>query len=103
MDNNTRPVFDRTVEDLGNAVWMEHTNVTVPDQTLSTLFYLSALGFTRDPYLMPGLENMWINIGRSQCHLPSRGTQRLRGTIGIVVPELTKLAQRQLRLTLQLL
>ena len=37
---------------------------------------------------------MWINIGRSQCHLPSRGTQRLRGTIGIVVPDLKKLAQR---------
>ena len=24
--------------------------------------------------ITPGHENMWINIGRSQCHLPSRGT-----------------------------
>ena len=86
--------FDRTREDVGNIIALEHVNLAIPDQQLATAFYIAGLGFTRDPYLFPGLENMWVNIGRSQCHLPSRGTQRLRGTIGIVVPDLQKLAQR---------
>jgi catechol 2,3-dioxygenase-like lactoylglutathione lyase family enzyme len=86
--------YDRKREDVGNIIALEHVNLAIPDQQLATAFYIAGLGFTRDPFLFPGLENMWINIGRSQCHLPSRGTQRLRGTIGIVVPDLKKLAQR---------
>ena len=86
--------YDRKREDVGNIIALEHVNLAVPDQQLATAFYIAGMGFTRDPFLFPGLENMWINIGRSQCHLPSRGTQRLRGSIGIVVPDLKKLAQR---------
>lgn len=86
--------YDRKHEDVGNIIALEHVNLAIPDQQLATAFYIAGLGFTRDPFLFPGLENMWINIGRSQCHLPSRGTHRLRGTIGIVVPDLKKLAQR---------
>jgi hypothetical protein len=37
---------------------------------------------------------MWVNIGRSQCHLPAGTPQVVRGTIGIVVPDLGQLAQR---------
>ena len=65
------PVYDRTVEDLGNVVTLEHVNTRVPDQRLATLFYVSGLGLTRDPYLMTGVTNMWINVGRSQFHLPT--------------------------------
>lgn len=86
--------YDRRQDDVGNIIALEHVNLAIPDQQLATAFYIAGMGFTRDPFLFPGLENMWINIGRSQCHLPSRGTQRLRGTIGIVVPDLKKLAQR---------
>jgi catechol 2,3-dioxygenase-like lactoylglutathione lyase family enzyme len=86
--------YARTHEDVGNIIALEHVNLAVPDQQLATAFYVAGMGFTRDPFLFPGLDNMWINIGRSQCHLPSRGTQRLRGSIGIVVPDLKKLAQR---------
>ena len=88
--------YDRTREDVSNIIHLEHVNVTQPDQRLATLFYVAGLGLTRDPYLMVGLENMWINIGRSQMHLPSRDPQpqRLRGTIGLVVPELAALEQR---------
>jgi hypothetical protein len=86
--------FDRTAEDVSNIVKLEHVNVTVPDQRLATLFYVAALGFTRDPYLMVELDNMWINIGRNQMHLPSADAQRLRGTIGLVVPDLSELEQR---------
>ena len=89
--------YDRAREDVSNIVHLEHVNVTQPDQRLATLFYVAGLGFTRDPYLMVGLENMWINIGRSQMHLPTNRPQRMRGTIGLVVPDLTLLKQRLAR------
>ena len=85
---------DRTHTGTSNIVLLEHVNVTIPDQRVATLFYVSGLGFTRDPYLMVGVENMWINIGRSQMHLPTSRPQRLRGAIGLVVPDLTQLQQR---------
>ena len=88
------PAYDRTRQDLGNIVLLEHVNVTIPDQRLATIFYLSGLGLTRDPYLMTGIDNMWVNVGRSQFHLPSRGTQVLRGHVGIVLPDLAALERR---------
>jgi len=77
--------FDRAAEDLGNSIHLEHVNVQVPDQRLATLFYVSGLGLTRDPYLMVSDTNMWINVGRSQFHLPSGDPQVLRGHTGIVI------------------
>ena len=88
------PAYDRTRQDLGNIVLLEHVNVTIPDQRLATIFYVSGLGLTRDPYLMTGIDNMWVNVGRSQFHLPSRGTQVLRGHVGIVLPDLAALERR---------
>jgi hypothetical protein len=86
--------FDRAKEDVSNIVHLEHVNVTQPDQRLATLFYVAGIGGTRDPYLMVGLENMWVNLGRSQMHLPTREPQVLRGTIGLVVPDLELLKKR---------
>ena len=86
--------FDRTVEDLGNIVSLEHVNLLVPDQPLATLFYISGLGLTRDPYLMTGPDIMWVNIGRHQFHLPTRGTQVLRGHTGLVLHDFDSLATR---------
>ncbi len=86
--------FDRGVEDLGNSVELGHVNLLVPDQKLATAFYVSGLGFTRDPFLMTGIDNMWINIGRGQFHLPSGNAQKLRGTTGLVVPDLDQLLWR---------
>lgn len=86
--------YDRQRQDLGNIVLLEHVNVTIPDQRLATIFYLSGLGLTRDPYLMTGVDNMWVNAGRSQFHLPSRGAQVLRGHVGLVVPDLAALKRR---------
>ena len=79
--------FDRTVEDVGNIIKLEHVNLTVPDQRLATIFYVSGLGLTRDPYLMTGVDNMWINVGESQFHLPTRSPQMLRGCVGLVIPD----------------
>ncbi len=88
------PQFDRTVEDLGNIVELGHVNVQVPDQSKAIAYYLMGLGLTRDPYLMAGLENMWVNVGRGQFHLPTREAQVLRGTTGLVLPDLEALLQR---------
>jgi hypothetical protein len=77
--------FDRAKEDLGNSIHLEHVNVQVPDQRLATLFYVAGLGLTRDPYLMVSDSNMWVNVGRSQFHLPSGEPQVVRGHTGIVI------------------
>ena len=96
--NDAMPQFDRSAEDLGNIVELGHVNVTVPDQRLATIFYISGLGLTRDPYLMTGTDNMWANVGRAQFHLPSRDTsmpgQVVRGTTGLVLPDLQALLGR---------
>ena len=57
--------YERRNQDIGNIVAFEHANVRVPDQQIATAFYVMGLGFTRDPYLMVGLDNMWINLGSS--------------------------------------
>ncbi len=77
--------FDRALEDLGNAIHLEHVNVQVPDQRLATLFYVAGLGLTRDPYLMVSDTNMWVNVGRSQFHLPGGDPQVVRGHTAIVI------------------
>lgn len=84
--------YDRSAEDLANVVSLEHMNVTVPDQRIATLFYIVGMGFTRDPYLVTGVVNMWVNIGRSQFHLPIGKPQVIRGRTGLVVPDLKVLA-----------
>ena len=88
--------YDRDAQVVGNIVHLEHFNVVVGDQRLATLFYVVGLGGTRDPYIFPGLENMWVNFGRTQVHLPSRGAKPevLRGTAGFVVPSLDELVKR---------
>ena len=90
--------YDRTTQDVGNIVLLEHFNVVHDDQRLATLFYVTGLGGTRDPYIFTGLTNMWVNFGRTQVHLPSRGDKPkpevLRGTAGFVVPDLDALAKR---------
>jgi catechol-2,3-dioxygenase len=86
--------FDRATEDLGNSIHLEHVNVQVPDQHLAALFYVSGLGLTRDPYLMTSDDNMWINVGRSQFHLPSGEAQVLRGHTGLVITGRKALLER---------
>jgi hypothetical protein len=88
--------FDRTTEDTGNVVSLDHVNICIRDQQTATLFYVIGLGLTRDPYLTVGLDNMWLNAGRQQFHVPTRpdGPQVVRGRIGLVVPDLDELQQR---------
>src|SRR3954454_4851351 len=86
--------FDRAAEDLGNSIHFEHVNVTIPDQRLATLFYVAGLGLTRDPYLMVSDTNMWVNVGRSQFHLPAGAAQVLRGHTGLVISGREALLER---------
>ncbi len=86
--------FDRKAQDIGNIVALEHVNVWVADQGLTTLFYIAGLGGTRDPYLMVSTENMWVNFGQEQFHLITNKPQVLRGHTGLVVPDLDALVAR---------
>ncbi len=90
----SKPAFDRSADDVGNVIALEHVNVTVPDQALATLFYVNGLGFTREPYIDFGPFNVWVNVGRQQFHLPTAAPQVLRGHIGVVVPDLSALHGR---------
>jgi hypothetical protein len=90
--------YDRSTQDVGNIVLLEHYNCCIDDQRLAVLFYVVGLGATRDPYIFPGMENIWLNFGRTQVHMPSRAVppkaERLRGTAGFVVPSLAELKKR---------
>jgi catechol-2,3-dioxygenase len=86
--------YDRGAEDLGNIVALEHVNLQIEDQGLATLFYISGIGLTRDPYMMTGIDNMWVNVGRSQFHLITGTPQHLRGRVGLVVPDREALLRR---------
>ncbi|UUZ72032.1 hypothetical protein LP415_26045 [Polaromonas sp. P1(28)-8] len=87
-------VFNRSTEDVGNIVEFGHVNVRVPDQQQAVIFYIMGLGLTRDPYLMTGVDNAWINVGTCQFHLPVGPAQVLRGVTGLVMPDLDALLAR---------
>jgi catechol-2,3-dioxygenase len=87
-------IFDRATQDVGNIIALEHVNTRVADPSLAHLFYVSGMGFTRDPYIDFGIRNLWVNLGRQQFHLPVGEPQVLRGVTGIVVPSLRALEQR---------
>jgi hypothetical protein len=86
--------FDRRMEDVGNIVEFGHVNVSVPDQQQAIVFYVMGLGLTRDPFLRTGVDNAWINVGKSQFHLPVGPAQVLRGLAGLVMPDLKALVTR---------
>jgi hypothetical protein len=86
--------FDRAAEDLGNIVGIGHVNVCITDQHLGTDFYVTGLGYTRDPFLNTGSGNMWINVGMSQFHLPMGTPDVLRGVVGLVSPDRAALLDR---------
>ncbi len=88
-----RPL-DRSGEDIGNIVNFGHVNVQVPDQRLATAYYITGLGLTRDPVMMSGTNNMWVNVGQSQFHLPTRDPQVVQGQMGLVIPDREALLKR---------
>jgi hypothetical protein len=89
--------YDRAAEDVGNIVGLGHVNTAIPGQRLSTLFYVTGLGLTRDPFINTSTDNMWINVGQSQFHLPTGRTEILRGVTGLVLPDRAALLERLAR------
>ena len=79
--------LDRSAEDLSNVIRLEHINTAIPSQSAATTFYVTGLGLTRDPYMMTGVSNMWINVGRGQFHLPTGEPQVLRGHVGLILQD----------------
>ncbi len=87
--------YDRAAEDLGNIVNLGHVNYRIPDQRLAMQFYVCGLGLTRDPVLMQAGDNMWVNAGASQFHLPTGAAVTAPGIVtGLVLPELDALRER---------
>ncbi|MGE0545218.1 MAG: hypothetical protein AB7R89_34095, partial [Dehalococcoidia bacterium] len=84
----------RRADDLANIISLDHLNLQIPDQGIATVFYVVGLGFTRDPYMMVGVDNMWVNLGRQQFHLLTRSPQVVNGRTGLVVEDLTALQRR---------
>ena len=82
--------FDRSGQDLGNIVALEHVNVCVPSFSVARAFYVDALGLTRDT----GPELIWVNAGRQQFHLSAGSPQVVRGVIELVLPSLDGLRAR---------
>ena len=89
-----QPQFDRAAQDIGNIVGIGHVNVCIDDQHLATHFYITGLGYTRDPFLNTGAGNMWVNVGMSQFHLPMGKPDVLRGVTGLVMPDREALLNR---------
>jgi catechol-2,3-dioxygenase len=103
MNATPKPVFNRASEDLGNIVNLGHVNFRVPDQGLATAFYMTGLGLTRDPFMMTGTNNMWVNAGDSQFHLPTGPATVAEGVVtGLVVPDLDDLEGRLERVSKEL-
>jgi hypothetical protein len=72
--------YDRATQAVGNIVHLEHFNCCIDDQRLALLFYVVGLGATRDPYIFTGLENIWLNFGRTQIHMRSSTSPRRKGS-----------------------
>jgi hypothetical protein len=89
--------YDRAAEDIGNIVGIGHVNVCITDQHHGTDFYVTGLGYTRDPFLNTTSRNMWINVGMSQFHLPMGTPDVLRGVVGLVSPDRAGLLDRLTR------
>ncbi|MGH6672438.1 MAG: hypothetical protein ACRECV_10770 [Xanthobacteraceae bacterium] len=90
--------YDRPAEDIGNIVGIGHVNVCITDQHHGTDFYVTGLGYTRDPFLNVTSHNMWINVGMSQFHLPMGTPDVLRGVVGLVSPDRAALLDRLTRM-----
>src|SRR5271169_5711571 len=91
--------YDRAAQDIGNIINLGHVNVSISDQHVATNYYVTGLGLTRDPYLMTGSGNMWINVGMSQFHLPMGTPEILRVVIGLVIPDRAALLKRLARVS----
>jgi hypothetical protein len=76
--------------EIGGVLHLEHFNFEVLDYDMAIIFFMHALGLTRDPYRRTDETNMSVNIGMQQFHLPWRGrvTPSFLGEIGLILPDI---------------
>jgi len=88
--------FGNIRPEIGRILHMDHVNFETPDHEMATIFYMNGLGFTRDPYRRADEQNLGVNVGRQQLHLPKRGerTPPFCGIVGLVVPDIDGIKQR---------
>ena len=93
MSENQQKNTDNNPE-IGAMVMMDHVNFQTPGHDMATMFFIGGLGLTRDPYRRADMQNMGINVGLQQFHLPRRertageGTPPFQGLIGLVHPDI---------------
>ena len=88
--------FGAVSPEIGRMLHMDHVNFETPDHEMATIFYMNGLGFTRDPYRRADEQNLGVNVGRQQFHLPKRAerTPPFFGTVGLVVPDIDGIKRR---------
>ena len=88
--------FGATNPEIGAIIHLDHVNFETPDHEMATVFYINGLGLTRDPYRRADEQNMGINVGLQQFHLPRRGEQTppFHGVVGLVVPDMAGIKER---------
>lgn len=85
-----------TNPEIGGILHLDHINFEAPDHDMATVFFIHGLGLTRDPYRRADEQNMGINVGLQQFHLPRRGekTPPFHGLVGMIVPDIAGIRER---------
>lgn len=86
--------------EVGGILHLEHFNFEVFEHDMVTIFFMNGLGFTRDPFKRADENNIGVNIGMQQFHLPRRGnpTPPFQGIVGLILPDLRMAVARLNRL-----
>ena len=85
--------YDRSIEDIGNVVCLEHVTRGFPFSSWRRCSMCLA-GPDARPVPDDSIGDMWINIGRSQFHVPTGHPQVVRGHAGLVIPDRAALVRR---------
>ena len=96
-----KPLDDwERLPEIGGVLHLEHFNFEMLDHDIATIFFMNGLGLTRDPYRRADENNMGVNVGMQQFHLPRRGrkTPPFYGEVGLVVPDIQLIRARLERL-----
>lgn len=94
--NETHERFGAINPEIGGIIHLDHVNFATPDHDMATIFYMNGLGLTRDPYQRADEQNMGVNVGLQQFHLPRRGerTPPFHGIVGLIVPDMDGIKER---------
>ena len=82
------------LDDVRGILWLEHLNMIVGDRAIATRFYCDFLGFTPDPNVQTD-TSFHVNLGRQQLHLAVGTPHRLHGAMGLAVPSLRRVLDRE--------